>query len=527
MSNLLYKTDEKTRSYIQFIWNTPLTRKYLIYCLSLCILQFIIFKLLYPYPDFFSDSYYYIFAAYANLDVSVWPIGYSKFLGWVHHLTYSDTVVVAIQYFGFQLATLHVFFSVLYFYNTTKLTRIILFIFFFVNPLTLYLCNTINSDALFIIFSLLWFTELIWIINRPHKYRIFTHAVLLFICFTIRNNAYYYPIISAIVFIMSHQNWRTRIAGIITPLLLIIPFVIHTQNEAQKLTGKKKFSLFTGWQLANNALYIYDQIKIDSLSFQTAEARELNRLSISFFRKYTSDDYRTNLESFVGNFFIKEAKSPLKQYFFSHYDSFKPKGNNSWVQENIALIQKWGKASSDFENFGKTIIVRHPFAYGRYFVWPNAAHYIMPPLSHLEEYNYGSNEIEPTGRMWFHYPNTKIYCISNNAQGFLVLYSGLFLFFNLLFIWQLIQYIRIFKLRFATQKIDYWFASLFVLSNFLFSICATVNILRYQIFPMFVLLVFGLVIGDELQQIYLSKKAALKYKSKISSASHISINAGL
>src|ERR1700761_9378405 len=41
---------------------------------------FFIFKLCYPFPDFFSDSYSYIYAAEHHLDVNIWPIGYSWFL---------------------------------------------------------------------------------------------------------------------------------------------------------------------------------------------------------------------------------------------------------------------------------------------------------------------------------------------------------------------------------------------------------------------------------------------------------------
>jgi len=116
----------------------------------------------------------------------------------------------------------------------------------FVNPLSLYLSNTINSDALFGALSILWVTQLLWIIHKPRVYQLFVQAILLFLCFTIRNNAYYYPLIAIIAFLLTKQNWKWKLAGMVLPFLFIIPFVIHTQNEAYKITGTRQFSLFTG-----------------------------------------------------------------------------------------------------------------------------------------------------------------------------------------------------------------------------------------------------------------------------------------
>src|ERR1700722_13718080 len=72
-----------------------------VYCLiilGLMILQWIIFKLCYPYPDFFSDSYSYIYAAAFHMNVNIWPIGYSRFLALFHLLTSSPSALVSFQY---------------------------------------------------------------------------------------------------------------------------------------------------------------------------------------------------------------------------------------------------------------------------------------------------------------------------------------------------------------------------------------------------------------------------------------------
>lgn len=478
--------------YWSFIWKDKTNRRFLFLGIVLCLVQFGIFKILYPFPDFFGDSYSYIFAASAHLDVSLWPIGYSKFLEGFHTITHSDTAFVAFQYFFMQAAALHFHLTVLYFFKIEKNTKNILFLFLFVNPLSLYLCNTINSDALFAALSLLWLTQLIWIIQRPRPYQIIIQAILLFLCFTVRNNAYYYPAITFIAFSLSKQSWKIKLSGSLIPFLFIVPFIIHTERAAYKITGVRQYSLFTGWQLANNALYIYDRIQQDSLTLPTPESRELNRITLSFLKHVNQDEYRNLLQSYVGNFFIREPDAPLKKYFRNHFPH---------LHNEMALTAAWGKASAAFEPFGKSVIIQHPFAYTWYFIRPNILHYFLPPLSHLERYNYGTNEIDPIAKDWFEYPDVTVHCFSHSLQGFLIIYAAFFLLFNLYFLRQFVLYI------FTAQNTsdETWRIILtitsFLFLNFVFSIATTVNILRYQVTPMFILLFFGAMLNSYLSQL--------------------------
>lgn len=487
-------------SFLRSIVQIQGNRNYLLLGLGISILSFVLFKLLYPYPDFLSDSYSYLEAAHLNLGISIWPIGYSKVLWAFHHLTYSDTAFVGFQYLFLQVSSLYFFFTVRYLYQPSKVTQKLLFAFLFINPLSLYLSNTINSDALFAALSILWFSQLLWMIQRPKVYQLFVQAILLFLCFTIRNNAYYYPLIAIFSFLLSKQPLRWKLAGIIMPFLLIIPFVIHTRNEAFKITGTRQFSLFTGWQLANNALYIYDQIEVDSAGLPNAQAKDLNREAIAFFKKVNPAVYRDFLESYVGNFFIKQPDAPLKQYCGHHYT------------KEASGIAAWGKASADFEPFGKYVIMHNPVTYARYFMLPNAWHYIMPPLSHLEQYNYGADTIAVIGKVWFHYPSVRVHVWSHGFQGFLLVYTALFLVFNLYYLWYLVAYLRKkgFSWKVQGERSAFQLTALFLLFNFGFSIFATVNILRYQYVPMIALLSFSLLMSDYLERL----AAEAKGKSK-------------
>jgi len=485
--------ESNSLSFVQYIWKSLSNRKYIYWTIGLSVMQFSIFKIFYPFPDFFSDSYSYIFAAAAHLDLSIWPIGYSKFLSAFHSITASDYAFVAFQYFSLELAAIYFFFTVLYFYRTSKTTRLFLFIFCSVNPLFLYLSNTINSDAIFGTLSLLWITQLLWLIHRPHLYQVFIHAILLFLCFTVRNNAYYYPVIATIAFLLSRQNWKIKAVGIILPFFFIIPFIVYTKNIAYKITGSRQFSLFTGWQLANNALYIYNTIEVDSNSMHTPEAMELNRVASNFFQDVNQESFQSYLNSYVGNFFIRQPEAPLKKYFVKHF---------SPLNSEFEFIAAWGKSSAAFESFGKSIILSHPFAYAQYFIWPNIARYALPPLSHLEQYNYGKDDIEPIAQYWFNYPTPKVHCSSHSFQSFLIIYEAFFLLVNLYFLWQFLMYALKFRLSIRGEECHRAFLliSTFCLCNFGFSIISTVNILRYQVIPMALLLTLGLLISDLLEE---------------------------
>src|SRR6266700_1382887 len=97
-------------SFLRFILKDKRNKNYLLIALAGMVVELIIFKILYPFADFFSDSYSFIWAAKENMDVNLWPIGYSKFLRYFHFITHSDTALVSFQYFLVVLSNLFFFF---------------------------------------------------------------------------------------------------------------------------------------------------------------------------------------------------------------------------------------------------------------------------------------------------------------------------------------------------------------------------------------------------------------------------------
>lgn len=476
-------------SYLAFIWQEKANRAYLLCAAALCVIQFAIFKLLYPFPDFFNDSYWYIFAASEGLDINIWPIGYSKFLAAFHLLTHSDTALVAFQYFFMQLAALHFFFTLLYFFKTSRWSRNVLFTFFFINPLTLYLSNTVSSDILFGALTLLWLTELIRVIRQPRHYQLLTNALLVFLCFTIRHAGSYYLFVSALGFVLSNQAIWRKIMGVGLPIILLIPFVLHSEKVAYSMTGSRQYSLLTGWQLANNALYTYNHVHVDSAQLPTPVAREINRMAIQFFNETNPGIYDPGLNPEASNFFIV-GDGPLIQYFYAHKRGV----------GNLSTVREWGRVSALFAPFGKYIIRHDPMAYVRYYALPNAWQYLKPPLSDLKRYNGGRDKVDSLAVAWFEYPGRTVYCVSHNWQGYMYAYSVLFLLLNFFVFGQMMFLIIKFRRLDKRDFLLHSFLMAYLFINFIFSIIATNNMLRYQYIPLFVLLSVTVLISKNLSQ---------------------------
>jgi hypothetical protein len=471
--------------------------------LLLMLAQFIIFKLMYPFPDFFSDSYSYIFAAYAHLDVNIWPTGYSRFLSLFHFFSHSGLALVGFQYLVFALSGLYFYHTLIYFYHTGKNTRIFLCLFLFFNPLFLYVANYVTSDILFISMSLLWLTQLIWILQRPKLYQVFVQAILMFVMFTFRYNAMIYPLIAAGVFLLSKQRTWVKVVGIVSGPLLIVPFIIWASLAAKKMTGTAQFPpILGGWQWGNNALYMREFVEEDSTKFPTPETAELDRIARQFFRT-VPPQYR-DLPAEVANFFFRHPEAPLKQYMSRH---FHPK-------DGIEDVVAWGKCAVVFDQYGKYVIRRHPLAFAQHYLLVNTKNYFLPPLEKLEIYNLGLDEMWPMGQYWFHYPSPKVVSVSKTLQGtLLALFPMFFLVVNLYFGIGLILFIRKSGFRSFSRE---WRYTLLVISVFLalncaFSIFANIIVIRYQILPMIVFLAFAMLLTDHLEILGYEKRRSQRF----------------
>src|SRR5690606_5461901 len=124
-------------------------KAYLLLSAGMVLLQFLVFKGLYPYPNFLPDSFSYLEAAKDGRAVNIWPIGYSRFLEWFSLLSRSHWALVGVQYVLLQVAVLYFVFSIAWFLRPGQwLFRIMLFS-CVLHPLLLHVSNFVSSDALF------------------------------------------------------------------------------------------------------------------------------------------------------------------------------------------------------------------------------------------------------------------------------------------------------------------------------------------------------------------------------------------
>jgi len=482
---LLPKQEDNQRSFVRhLLGENKVFRWGMIF---LVFLQFIIFKFLYPYPDFFSDSWSYIYAAYKHLDANIWPVGYSKFLWLFHTCTHSSMALIFFQFATLELSALYFYKTITYFYPTSKNTRIILCIFLFFNPLNLYLSNYVATDGPFVALSLLWFTELIWILQRPALRNIIVMSLVFLVAFSFRYNAMYYPLIAAVALLWSKQKRWLKLVGIFLGPVLIIPVIMITSNAAKEMSGTAQFPpIIGGWQWSNNALYMREFIDVDTTRFPTPEMAELDKITRDYYRAVPPE--RRELSSYVGNYFIRQWNAPLKIYMMSHYKD--------------AGVVSWAKVAPLFGQYGLYLIKGHPLAFMRYYILVNTRNYFFPPLEKLGLYNLGDNKLAVIAAQWFDYPSVKLTVVSPTLQGYiLMLLPFLFMLLNLYAIWGGISFIRSGGLKDTSPyfKNTIGLITVCLVLNFGFSVFANIIVMRYQVFPMIICLAYVMLLTDYLE----------------------------
>lgn len=464
------------------------SQKYVFIALPLLILEITLFKFLYPYADFFSDSYSYIYAAMQDLKVNLWPIGYSKFILWFHYLSHSDTSLVVFQYLLIQGATLYFLLTVYYYWKPGELVQRILFYVLMLNPLILYISNYISSDGIFLALSLVWVTQLIQILYRPNVVLLLFHSVIIFAAFTIRYNAMYYPLITFLVYVITKWKVSYKIIGIVLPLILMGLFISYTGRETKKVTGYWQFSVFGGWQIANNAMYMLPHIWVENSP--PPACQEFHDQVMGFIKN--SRPELKAIGPLDGAFYLREPHAPLKTYL--------AKINGDRVDSSGGIVS-WGSVSPIYSSYGMFLAKSYPFSFARYFLLPNTYAYFVPPLEKLEVYNLESYSIFPIAAYWFEYPHVQIRAISLHAQkGILFIFPGLFGALDLFLLWMVIRWYKDQRLRRQSPelgKIVIVMVAL-LLCNAGFSILASPIVLRYQVFPMVLLLTFSALLAEKM-----------------------------
>jgi len=481
-------------SFSDFVLKDRRNRMYGGIALLINIVTFTLFKeFLYPFPNFCPSSYSFIGAASTNAASNLWPIGYSKFLWLFHQVTHSDTALVAFQFFFLTAVLLYFFCTVHYFYRFGKESFNLLFSFLFFDPLFLYLANYIVSDALFLGCSLWWFTQLIWILHRPKPYYIVTHALLLFVAFTISYTAAYYLIVSCLTFAFSPQKPGWKISGMLLGPVLIVLFVMHTLNANEQQTGHRQFSAFSGWRQADNALFMYPHVIVDSS--QLPEKYEaLDRMVRKYFQH--ADNNALSVGPADGFFYIVRPNTPLLYYLSLKEDLDHPNEE----------FKKVAAASPLFSDYARYLVDGRRGAYVQYFLLPNLGVYWWPTMDKLVTYNIRKDTVNEIVRSWFDYPYGAPAKPGSKYLEVPLLspFPAFFLGINICFILGLAWFLWF---RNGIQVNPYFLYGLglstfFLFLNAGFSIWLAPIVFESQVFPMIVCFSFVLLLYDYVEKKY-------------------------
>src|SRR6185312_10336921 len=337
-----------------------------------------------------------------------------------------------------------------------------------------YLANYVSSDALFTALSLFWFATLLRLLQQPNRKLLIVHAVILLFAFTVRFNALYYPGISAIGIFLVHASLRKKLAAqalILLPALLYIVFVINLNRKA---VGIRQFTAFSGWQLANNALYAYRYIGTERLKAPPPELQQLDRLVRHYFD--TSRDLLRHPQELLqaSTVYMWDPHSPLQQYM----DLVTAR------DATASYFQRWARMGPLYAHYGTWLIRQYPDSYLSYYLLQNAIKFYTPPGEFLFEYNMGRDTVAAPGQTWFQYPSRRLKPAFGDYRVRLIAYMPIFAaLMNILFLLSALGLVVIRGLRIRTKREKaLLLAAVFWVVNFVFSVTAAPVTLRYQLF---------------------------------------------
>ena len=439
-------------------------------------------KFLYPYPNFMPpDSYSYLNAALKNDFINQWPIGYSKFLRLVSVVSRSHLLLVTLQYLLLMTSVLYLLFTIRYLLAPGKWLFRGLLAVSIINPLLPHIANFVSSDCLFAALSLVWFTQLLWIIHRPRLRLLLIHALILLLAFSVRFSALWYPFISIpIIVLTSYIPKRTKWLGVGAIATLLLIFIGSTQYEYFKKTDTIQYSAFGGWQMAANALYAYTHARlIDpknvSYKFQALHAAVNHHMDSV--RKSGHLPYQ-----YIGIYYLWGPTSPLVTFEEQRRQDEKRTYFISWA----AIAPLYGK-------YGRWLITEHPWLFLKHFVWPNLIRYYKPPPNFMDMYNLMGDKVDSVAVTWFNWKNNQLpsrladrnIYIMSYIQTLLAIINPLFIASGLLFV-----FFSGLKQCSKTSKHLLTCMLLVWLSNCLFSVVSAPTELRYQIFPVVITIPF-------------------------------------
>jgi len=490
------------QSFKHFLFNNRRNRITLYLAAATIVIQFAIFKYLYPFASYIhGDSFSYLDAADMNLTINTYLIGYSKFLRLISIFAKPDYILVALQYMLIQCSVLFLLFTIFYFYKPGKLIQIVLLCFMVLNPLFLHLGNMVSSDGFFLSLSTIWFALLLWIIHRPNNKIILWHAVVIFIAFTVRYNSLIYPLITGLAFWLSPLTLRRKLAGAGLALLFCGLFVTFTSWRYKQLTGYWQYSPFSGWQFANNAMFAYRDVDTADYKRVPKKFHALDSIVRRFYWSTHNVMLYVAEEAKASTFYMWSSGMPLMDYRDSLFKNIKD-------TTSAFEFKKWATMGPLYKSYGLYIIRQYPWHFVKSFIWPNARKYYAPPIEFLGDYNSGNKYVTKQAKTWFGYKSTKVKTrMLDNKVKILDFYPILSGIINVVMLFGLLYFVILKGWRYnSIFNKGIIMAGALWLINAAFTIFASSAALRFQSFPIILTTTFALLLVDWMAQLIKSMK---------------------
>lgn len=473
-------------SFYKFIFNAD-NRKWFLAALGVSVLYFIILRWLFPIPSYFYDSYTYLQVARDHQPVSFRPIQYSEFINFFKGFSTSDFALIFAQYYTNVLANLLLFFTVTYFFSMKSVSKIVLFGLLFLNPLYIVYSNYILTDAFFASLTVLYFTLIIWILNRPAWYFIALQLLLLILLFKLRYHAIIFPFFLAFVILLTRQVLWQKLISIAVSFILLGMLVFKTINVTENYTGVRTFSAFSGWQMANNALHILRHETIDSTTIDDEEVKDVLRFVNHYF-----DTTQQHFDSTgVTAAYMWRKFSPLKDYVIPY------------AQKNYltSYFQAWQTLGPVYDKFGKTIILKKPVAYIQHYVVPNTKAYVLPDMEAYASYNENADTISREAQLFYGYANNSVPAKRESFYSYTMHpWTYIFPVLNLLLLVLSVLFFagKFYKKSdelFSKSLVSFW---VLYLLNFFFIVFLAPSVFRYHVFIVTLSIPFILLLINEI-----------------------------
>ena len=480
----------KNGSFRDFIFREH--RAQALFIIGLLIYHFILIRTFFPYVITIGDGNYYLRAAINNTEISVWPIGYSKLLAWIHAITKSDWAIFCFQYIILEGAVFYFYFTVCYLLRPGKWIRLLIIFCLLMNPFILCFTNYVLTDSLFAALTVLWFTLTMWYLYKPRPILVYTLVVLPFLLFTIRYYAMFYPLITVPIILFSKVHWRIKLSSLFLGSLLFLAFIRYTENLFFKKIGQREFSPFSGWQLAANALIMYRHIPDREADACPPELQPLHQVVLQNLKEMPSPDAYPDNKLQI--YFTWNVRSPLLQYSHVYF------GDDATSED----LKNWASMGRLYHDYGAFLIRRHPVAFVRYYVVQGIDWFINPKVDLPNVYPEGGIKIFDRVKDWFGYKSNWLKCTTGNMYS-IAYFPVIINLFNLLLILGIFGffYCECHKASSAIFNKAVALVAAYWLANFLFIIITAPFVLRYSLSVMILNIVFVPVI---LERIYLSAK---------------------